>query len=117
MIIKPDIRIVSLGTYDVARGFALGRLLGVCSASESEPSERVIFSLLDAPSSRSVEAALFFFLPLRGESLSAASSSSSSSPSWEEGTSVYPDTTSEVPLRRRPPLASLLFFLAFFSGA
>ena len=101
----------------MARGFALGRLLGVCLASVSRPSKRVIFSLLDTPSSGSVEAALFFFLSLRGESLSASSSSSSSSPLWEEGTSVYPDTASEVPLRRRPPLASLLFFLAFFSGA
>src|SRR3989337_639993 len=104
-------------TYDSARGFSLRRLLGVCSASVSEPSERVIFSLLDAPFSRSTEAALFFFPPFRGEPLSASSSSSSSSHSWEEWASVSPDTASEVPLRRRPPLASLPFFLAFFSGA
>src|SRR5215216_844763 len=75
-----------------------------------------IFHLLDASASGSTEAALFFFLPLRGESLSA-SSSSSSSPSWEEGASISLDIASEVPLRRRPLLASLPFFLAFFCGA
>ena len=86
------------------------------SVSESEPSERVIFPFLGASSSGSVEAALFFFLPLRGDSLSASASSSSSSPSWEEGIYVSLDTVSEVPLWRRPHFTSLLFFLAFFSG-
>src|SRR5215216_5365380 len=88
----------------------------MASASESEPSERDIFPHLDASASGSTEAALFFFLPLRGESLSASSSSSSSA-SWEEGASVSPDIASEVPLRRRPLLSSLPFFLAFFFGA
>ena len=114
---RPDICIVSLNTYDSARGFGLGRHSGMASAFESEPSERDIFPLLDASASGSTEAALFFFLPLRGELLSSSSSSSSSSPSWEERASVSPDTASEVPLWRRPPLASLPFFLVFFSGA
>ena len=75
--IKPDICTVSLDTYDSARGFGLGRHSGTASVSDSESSEREIFPFFDASASRSTEAALFFFPPLRGELLSSSSSSSS----------------------------------------
>ena len=105
-----------LNTYDSAKGFNLGGLLGTCSDSESELSRRPNFPLFGASPSGSSEAVLLFLLPLSGESFST-SSSSSSSPSWEERTSVSPDMVSKGPLQRGPPLASLPFFLAFFSGA
>ena len=54
---------VSLDTYDAARGFGLGRHSGMASASESESLEREIFPFLDASASRSTEVALFFFPP------------------------------------------------------
>src|SRR3990170_8051522 len=114
--IKSWVHTVSLNTYDSARGFGLGCHSGMASVSDSELSERMIFPFLDASASRSAKAPLFFFPPLRGELLSS-SSSSSSSPSWKERASVSSDAMSEVPLRRRPLLASLPFFLAFFSGA
>ena len=117
---RPKINSKFLNTYDSARGFTLGGLLGTSSDSESELSRRVTFPLLGASPFGSLEVILFFFLPLRGELLSSSSSSysSSSSPSWDERASFSPDTMSEGPLWRGPPLASLPFFsLAFFSGA
>lgn len=104
---------VSSDTYDPARGFGLGCHSGVASASDSESSERKNFPFLDASASRSSESTLLFYPPMRGELLSSCSSSSSG----EERVLESSDTTSKVPLRRRPPLVSLASFLAFFSGA
>ena len=61
--IKPDICMVSLDTYDPARGFCLGHHSGMASASNSESSEKESFPFLDASASRSAEAPLFFFPP------------------------------------------------------
>ena len=100
----------SLGTYDATIGLVRGRCLGIASASETESSEKDILPLLDAPSSGSAEAALYF--PLReGLSSSSSPSSSSSSSSWEEGALVPPDVAPKVPLWWRPSPASLTFFL------
>ena len=105
----------SLSTYDSARGLSLGRHSELLSMSHAELSARETFPFLDASASRCVEAALFFLPPSGGELLS--SSSSSSSAAGEEWVSASSDVTSEVPLRRRPPLPAWPFFLAFFSGA
>ena len=58
--IKPDICMVSLDTYDPARGFCLGHHSGMASASNSESSEKESFPFLDASASRSTDATLFF---------------------------------------------------------
>ena len=105
---------VPLSTYDSARGLSLGRHSELLSVSGAVSSARQALPLLDASASRCVEAALFFLPPSGGELLSSSSLSSSVGEEWVLASS---DVTSEVPLRRRPLLVSLAFFLAFFSGA
>ena len=61
-------------THDLARGLVQEQCLGMASVPESELSERDTLPLLDAPSSRSMEAALFF--PLGGGFSTSSSSSS-----------------------------------------
>ena len=56
---------VSLDTYDSAKGFDLGRRFGVASTSPSESSKNEGFPFLAASTSRSAGAPLFFF-PLGG---------------------------------------------------
>ena len=104
----------SLSTYDSVRGLSLGRHSELLSMSHAELSTRETLPFLDASASRCVEATLFFLPPLGGELLSSSSSSSSVGEEWVSASS---DVTSEVPIRQRPLLVSLAFYLAFFSGA
>ena len=105
----------SLSTYNSARGFSRGRHPELLSVSNAELSARETLPFLDASASRSVEAALFFLPPLGGRVafllllvvLGGGGGVGSASS----------DVTSEVPLRRRPPLPAWPFFLASFSGA
>ena len=86
----------SKSTHDLARGLVRGRGLGTASVPESESSGRDTLPLLDAPSSGSMEVALFFHLGGGFSSSSSSSLSFSSCPSLEKGALVPPDAAPEV---------------------